>query len=154
MKKLMFVCMGNVCRSPLAHILMNNYLEKTGLKERVAAESSGVNVYSEGQRACENIRSVSARKGIPFDHYSRRFRPSDLEVYDLILAMDEETMFRMNRLAAKKSTKGSIRFFRDFDPVKDKSREVPDPWNGTQDQSEKVFEMIERTIKPIVDALT
>lgn len=153
MKKIMFVCMGNVCRSPLAHILLVNYLKNTGLTDRIESESSGVNVYNEGQRACENIRAVSAQKGIPFDHYSRSFKSSDLEEYDMILAMDEETMYRIKQYAKKRKPKGSIKFFRDYDPVKDNSREVPDPWYGSRDQSEIVFEMINRTLKPLVDSI-
>lgn len=145
--------MGNVCRSPLAHILLEDYLKKSGLTERIEAESSGVNVYNEGQRACENIRTVSAQKGIPFDHYSRSFRISDLDEYDLILAMDEETMYRIRQYAKKRTPKGKIRFFRDFDPVKDHSREVPDPWYGSENQAELVFEMINRTLKPIVKSV-
>ncbi len=123
----MFVCMGNVCRSPLAQILLENHVEKNGLQEKIAAESSGVNVYSEEQRACEVIRQAATERGVPFDHYSRRFVPSDIREYDLILAMDNKTMRRLKGFARKETPKGKIRFFRDFDPVQDGSREVPDP---------------------------
>ena len=151
--KIMFVCMGNVCRSPLAHVLLENYLKTHKLSEKIKVESSGVNVFNEGQRACENIRAVSAAKGVPFDHYSRRFSPADLKEYDLILAMDEETMYRIKKLTKNKQLRGKVSFFRDYDPVKDGSREVPDPWYGSTDQSELVFEMIERTIGPLSEAI-
>ncbi len=153
MKKIMFVCMGNVCRSPLAQILLEEYLRNHNLMHKIKTESSGVNVYNEGQRACENIRIVSAQKGIPFDHYSRRFKISDLKKYDLILAMDEETMYRIKKYAEKQQPKGSIKYFRDFDPVEDGSKEVPDPWYGSKDQSETVFTIINRTLKPLINSI-
>ena len=153
MYKVMFVCMGNVCRSPLAQVLMEYYCEKMELRDRIEAESSGVNVFSEGQRACMVMREAAAEKGISFDHYSRRFISADLTLYDLILAMDEETMRRLKGFAQNGELQGKIRFFRDFDPVQDGSNEVPDPWGAFPADSKTVFTMIERTIKPLVDTI-
>lgn len=150
MYKVMFVCMGNVCRSPLAQILLEDYIEKNGLQEKIAAESSGVNVFREGQRTCEVIRKAAAERGVPFDHYSRRFVPSDITEFDLILAMDNKTMRRVKGFVRDEAPKGPIRFFRDFDPIQDGSREVPDPWGAFPADAGMVAAMIERTIEPLV----
>ncbi len=153
MYKVMFVCMGNVCRSPLAQVLLENYIEGKGLQKYIGTESSGVNVYNEGQRACEEIRLAAAARGIPFDHYSRRFTISDINEYNLILAMDEETMRRVREFGRSVTPKGEIRFFRDFDPLRNGNNEVPDPWGAFSADVEEVFSIIERTIKPLVDTI-
>ncbi len=153
MFKVMFVCMGNVCRSPLAHILLDIYLEKNNLTGRISVESSGVNVFNEGQALCDNIVRTASRRGLSIEHYSRNFYPADGEEFDLILAMDYTTMSRIKSTIKGVSSKGEVRFFRDYDPVQDGSNEVPDPWYGGKDESEMVFDMIERTMKPLVDSI-
>ena len=153
MYKVMFVCMGNVCRSPLAHILFDIYLEKNNLTDIISAESSGVNVFSEGQALCDNIVRTAFSRGLSIEHYSRHFYPTDGMDFNLILAMDNTTMSRIESTLKGLSHKCEVRFFRNYDPVQDGSNEVPDPWDGGNDESEMVFDMIERTIKPLVDSI-
>lgn len=153
MFKIMFVCMVNVCRSPLAHILLDIYLEKNNLTGKISVESSGVNVFNEGQALCDTIVRTASGRGLSIEHYSRNFYPSDGEKFDLILAMDNTTLSRIKSTVKGVSSKGIVRFFRDYDPVQDGSNEVPDPWYGGNDESEMVFDMIERTLKPLVDSI-
>ena len=153
MFKVMFVCMGNVCRSPLAHILLDIYLQKNGLTNKISVESSGVNVFNEGQALCDNIVRTASRRGFTMEHYSRNFYPTDGEEFDLILAMDNTTMSRIKRIIKGRHNQGIVRYFRYYDPVQDGDNEVPDPWYGGNDESEIVFDMIERTVKPLVDSI-
>jgi protein-tyrosine phosphatase len=153
MFRIMFVCMGNVCRSPLAHILLDIYLEKNRLSDKICVESSGVNVFNEGQELCENIVRTASRHGLSIEHCSRHFFPSDGENFDLILAMDKATMFGIENTVKNMSLKGKLCFFRYYDPIQDGSNEVPDPWLGGKEKSEMVFNMIERTLKPMMDSI-
>ena len=153
MFKVMFVCFGNVCRSPLAHILLENYLNKKGLTDQISVESSGVNVFSEGQAMCENIVATAAGRGLSMKHYSRRFYKTDGDEFNLILAMDSATFSRINGELKGTIPLGDVRFFRYFDPVKSGGKDVPDPWYGGNDESEMVYNMIERTMKPLVDSI-
>ncbi len=153
MFKVMFVCMGNVCRSPLAHILLDNYLHKKGLTDKISVESSGVNVFSEGQAMCENIITTAAGRGLSIKHYSRRFYKEDGEEFNLILAMDNTTMSRIKKIIKGQHNQGTVRCFRYYDPVQDGNNEVPDPWYGGNDESEMVYDMIERTMVPLVDSI-
>ena len=153
MFKVMFVCMGNVCRSPLAHILLDIYLKKNNLTDKIKVESSGVNVFNEGQELCDNIVRTASKRGLSIEHYSRNFYPTDGEEFDLILAMDNTTMSRIKRTIKGQHNKGTVRYFRYYDPVQDGSEEVPDPWYGGKDESEMVFNMIERTMKPLADSI-
>ena len=149
----MFVCMGNVCRSPLAHILLDLYLDNNNLTDKISVESSGVNVFNEGQALCDNIVRTAFKRGLSIEHYSRDFYPSDGEEFDLILAMDNTTMSRIKRTIKGVSQKGQVRYFRYYDPMQDGSNEVPDPWYGGNDESEMVFDMIERTMEPLVASI-
>ena len=153
MFKVMIVCMGNVCRSPLAHILLDNYLQKKGLTDKISVESSGVNVFSEGQAMCDNIIATAAGRGLSIKHYSRRFYKEDGEEFNLILAMDNTTMSRIKGHLKGTGSTGEVKFFKYFDPVKSGGNEVPDPWYGGNDESEMVYDMIERTIEPLVDSI-
>ena len=114
---------------------------------------NGVNVFSEGQALCDNMVRTASRRGLSIEHYSRNFYPLDGEEFDLILAMDYTTMSGIKSTIKGVSSKGEVRFFRDYDPVQDGSNEVPDPWYGGNDESEMVFDMIERTLKPLVDSI-
>jgi len=153
MFKVMFVCMGNVCRSPLAHILLDNYLKKKGLTDQISVESSGVNVFNEGQAMCENIVATASLRGLSMKHYSRRFYKTDGEDYNLILAMDSTTMSRIKSELKGIDLIGEVKYFRYYDPVKSGGNEVPDPWYGGNDESEMVYNMIERTLQPMVDSI-
>jgi low molecular weight protein-tyrosine phosphatase len=153
MYNVMFVCMGNVCRSPLAHILLDIYLENNKLRDKISVESSGVNVFNKGQAMCENIIHTASKRGLIMEHYSRNFYPTDGEDFNLILAMDRTTMSRIKSSLKGRKQVGEVRFFRYYDSVQDGSDEVPDPWYGGNDESEIVYDMIERTIKPLVDSI-
>ena len=153
MFKVMFVCMGNVCRSPLAHILLDIYLERNNLTDKISVESSGVNVFNEGQALCDNIVRTASKRGLSIEHYSRHFYPADGEDFDLILVMNNTTMSRVKNTIKGQQNQGIVRYFRYYDPLQDGSNEVPDPWYGGNDESEMVFDMIKRTIKPLVDSI-
>ncbi|MEA1910559.1 MAG: hypothetical protein U9N32_02660 [Spirochaetota bacterium] len=153
MFKVMFVCLGNVCRSPLAHILLDIYLEKNNLTDKISVESSGVNVFNEGQALCDNIVRTASKRGLSIEHYSREFYSSDGEEFDLILAMDNTTMSRTKRTIKGQKNQGAVRYFRYYDPVQDGSNEVPDPGSGAYVDTEMVFDMIDRTMKPLVDSI-
>ncbi|MCK5671780.1 MAG: hypothetical protein KAH95_00295, partial [Spirochaetales bacterium] len=139
--------------SPLAHILLDNYLQKNGLTDKISVESSGVNVFSEGQAMCDNIVRTASKRGLSIEHYSRHFYPADGEDFDLILVMDNTTMSRVKSTIKGQQNQGIVRYFRYYDPLQDGSNEVPDPWYGGNDESEMVFDMIERTMKPLVDSI-
>lgn len=147
--RVMFVCLGNVCRSPLAHAVFESKANDAGLS--VEVESSGTSAYHVGDHADRRMRSTAARHGVTIDHRSRQLEPGDLDSYDLLLAMDSENLRDIRRMRGARDATADIRLFREFDPVG--PGDVPDPYYGGPDGFETVFEMVDRTAEALVDEI-
>ncbi|MEM9138062.1 MAG: low molecular weight protein-tyrosine-phosphatase, partial [Cyanobacteria bacterium P01_F01_bin.42] len=87
-KKLLFVCLGNICRSPSAENIMNYLVQEAGLGQEVECDSAGTSGYHIGDPPDRRMQQAALAKGIKLVGQSRRFEPSDFETFDLILAMD------------------------------------------------------------------
>lgn len=95
MIKVLFVCLGNICRSPMAHMVFANMVRENGLENQFEIDSAGTEGYNEICRAGihRGTKEILKRKGIPFtEHYSRKIRKEDYEYYDFIIAMDSENI--------------------------------------------------------------
>ena len=151
--KIMFVCMGNICRSPLAHGVFQHMVDLQNLGSRFAIESSGTISYHVGELPDARMRDEAAKHGIDLTHRARQIDASDLEEYDIILAMDKSNLYHIKELAKGKiKKKAKIRLFREYDPQKD-SKEVPDPYYGGPDGFSNVYEIVERTCSNLLQAL-
>lgn len=147
----LFVCQGNICRSPLAHTVAEALVEKKNLKDSITVDSAGVSAYHVGQGADRRMREVAATYGYTIATRSRQFVRSDFERFDLILAMDQENFRELQRLAKSGDHRGKIRLFRDFDPAGRGS--VPDPYYGGNRGFHDVYTMVSRTCAVLVDEL-
>lgn len=152
----MFVCTGNICRSPLAHAFFNHEVDSRGLISQLDADSSGTDAYHVGDRADPRMRAVALRYGIHEieAHISKPFNKRDFERFDLILTMDRSHQNRLLRLARNEQQKRKCLLFRSFDPETEKrDADVPDPYYGGAEGFEQVYRMIERTCHALIDAL-
>ena len=86
--KLLFVCLGNICRSPSAENIMNYLVQQKGLESEIICDSAGTSSYHIGASPDRRMRAAAARRGIKLVGQARQFEPSDFEKFDLILAMD------------------------------------------------------------------
>ncbi len=127
----------------------------TGILE---VESRGTTGYHVGEMVDPRMRETAARRGIELTNWAQQVAVSDLEYYDLVLAMDLDNLRDLQRLARKSGHEGKIRMFREFDPETDTSDgaldgdiEVPDPWYGGRRGFEVVFEIVYRTCLSIVE---
>lgn len=146
----MFVCLGNICRSPLAHGIFEKMLKDTGLDHVVDVESSGTSGYHRGEKPDSRMTAVAARHGIYLDHLrSQQFDIQDLDNYDLILPMDRENLDHIGSLITRKEQKEKIMLFREFDP-EGRGLEVPDPYYGGPQGFDKVYAIAERTCHNLV----
>ena len=164
--RILFVCTGNVCRSPLAEALLQAELEERGAGERFDIDSVGTTAEHRGQDADPRMRRVAARHGVPFTHRARRVALRELEAADLIVAMDASHRAALLRRAANDRIARKIRMFREFDPtVSDKRRgmsregegaipDVPDPWYGGLEGFEFVYLIVKRTCARLAEILT
>lgn len=152
-RAIMFVCQGNVCRSPLAQALFEHMVERRGLQKRYKADSTGVSSYHVGENADPRMRETAARHGVSVRHRARAVTRRDLAGHDLILAMDRDNFAILQRMAQDDEQRARIRMFREFDPQPDADHDVPDPWYGGMDGFETVYQIVERTCAALLDEL-
>ncbi len=151
MKKIMFVCMGNICRSPLAHAVFEDIATREGAAARYRVDSSGTIAYHVGEPPDERMRKVAARHGVEMTHRSQHLKKRHLDEFDLILCMDRDNLRDAQRLAMSEATAAKIAMLRDFDP--EARGDVPDPYYGGPEGFERVYDIVSRSCEALFDAL-
>jgi protein-tyrosine phosphatase len=150
--RIALVCLGNICRSPMADVVLTSRLERAGLADRVEVTSAGTGGWHVGQPMDERAAATLTTAGYDASrHRARQFAASWLDDRDLVLAMDASNLADV-RAAGASPDAGRVRLFRDFDPV-DPGGEVPDPYYGEDAGFEEVLAMVERTADTLVTAL-
>ncbi len=150
--KLCFVCLGNICRSPTAEGIFRHLVAEKGLDSYFEIDSAGTSAYHEGEAANSKSRQTARSHGISLDSRARRFEYSDLEYFDLILAMDRENHSDILQLDSAGHHEGKVLLMREFDPDPG-DKEVPDPYFGGMDGFERVFDVVHRSCVNLLDQL-
>jgi protein-tyrosine phosphatase len=152
--RILFVCLGNICRSPTAEGVMRRALRDEGLEDRVEVDSAGTGNWHVGSPPDERATEAAGRRGIELDGAARQFRPEDFDRYDLILAMDASNERELLRLAPDDEARAKVRMFREFDPASDAGDvDVPDPYCGGEQGFEEVLDLVGAAAHGLVDAL-
>lgn len=150
-KRVLFVCLGNICRSPLAHGILESMVREAGLSHLIEVDSAGTASYHLGELADLRSRKVAEKHGIRLTHRARVFAPRDLHAFDYILAMDCQ-----NQKDILKHVDGdclaTIQLMRSYDPV-NQNEDVPDPYYGDQSAFEEVFEMLQRSCAALLEEI-
>jgi protein-tyrosine phosphatase len=148
------VCLGNICRSPMADVVLNSRLADAGLADRVEVLSSGTGDWHVGGPMDRRAAALLTAHGYDATrHRAQQFGTDWFDDCDLILAMDSSNLADLTDLGADRSA-GRVRLFRDFDPrAVNGDRDVPDPYYGGDDGFEPVLAMIDRTATALVAAL-
>ncbi len=142
MVKVLFVCTGNICRSPTAEGVFRDKVRRAGLDGLVSADSAGTTDYHVGEPPDPRSCAAAATRGVHIrDLRARRLRPSDFEDYDYILAMDASHMRQLQRLCPPERAH-RLHMFMDFAPDHG-ARDVPDPYYGEDHGFEAVLDMCE-----------
>ncbi|MDY6804818.1 MAG: low molecular weight protein-tyrosine-phosphatase [Cyanobacteriota bacterium] len=127
--KILFVCLGNICRSPSAENIMNHLIEKANLSDRIVCDSAGTGGYHVGSPPNARMASAAKQRGIILKGEARQFVAEDFEKFDLILAMDKENYRDIGRVDRHGKYGDKIRLMCDFCREHD-NKEVPDPYYG------------------------
>lgn len=153
--RLLFVCLGNIIRSPLAAALFRKMAQERGVAHKYEVDSAGLGPWHVGEPADPRMRRVAARHGVAYDeHRARLFRKADLQAFDLILVMDRDNWARIMSIASlHPEYRAKIRLLREFDPEGGPQAEVPDPYYDGVEDFERVYEIIERSVAGLLDAL-
>jgi protein-tyrosine phosphatase len=142
MIKVLFVCMGNICRSPTAHGVFRRLVEARGLGEHIETDSAGTHAYHVGNPPDERAQACALRRGYELSGLcARRVNETDFDYYDYILAMDRENLHNLKSICPGEHS-GKLALFMRYAQDTDES-EVPDPYYGGSRGFERVLDMIE-----------
>ncbi len=154
--RIALVCLGNICRSPMADVVLTDRIAAAGLDDRVTVVSSGTGDWHVGRPMDRRAAALLTTEGYPIDlasaHRAQQVQASWLTDCDLLLAMDRQNLHDLHTLAAAEVEPDRVRLFGDFDPV-DPGAEVPDPYFGGDDGFHDVLAIVERTADALVDGL-
>jgi protein-tyrosine phosphatase len=147
--KILMVCLGNICRSPLAEGILQDKAFKAGLTWSI--ESAGTNSYHTGEPPHPLSQKVAKMNGIDISKQrARRFKPEDLEVYDKIYALAQDVLDDMRRIAGKKFENSKVDLLmNELYPGKD--LDVPDPWYGPEPGYHEAYNLIDKACDKIME---
>jgi protein-tyrosine phosphatase len=144
--RLLFVCLGNICRSPTAEGAMATLVRDAGLDGEIELDSAGTGSWHVGSAPDERATAAAARRGIVLEGAARRVRDEDFDEFDLILAMDSSNFDDLRALAGEdRSRRAKVRLLREFDQASAAAGEldVPDPYYGAGDGFERVLDDVQ-----------
>ena len=151
--KVLFVCTGNICRSPTAEGVFLHRAAERGLAGRVAADSAGTSSEEHGNPPDPRARRAADARGYALpDRRARRIAGTDFDEFDLILAMDRGHLARLERIAPDHARE-RLRLFMDY-AGDGMPKDVPDPWYGGAADFEHALDLIEAGVDGLLDALT
>jgi len=148
-----FVCLGNICRSPMADVVMQAFVRDAGLDDRIEVSSAGTGDWHLGGPADERAVAALARRGYDGTaHKARQFTDSWFAVHDLVLALDGANLATLHDIAVPEQ-RAKVRLLREFDPQAGSDLEVPDPYYGGSRRFDEVLDMVERSCHGLLDHL-
>lgn len=155
--RIIVVCTGNICRSPMGEFVLREMFEAAGLDGRVEVESAGTTSWEEGNPADPRTLAVLRRNGHADHggsaHIARKFRRSWLDQVDLVLAADRGHARDLRRLARSEEQRQKIRLFREFDPkaVAADDLDMDDPWYGDTTAFDRTYAEVVAASRGVVD---
>lgn len=147
MTRVLFVCMGNICRSPMAEGILRRMLRERGLEEQFEVDSCGTGSWHEGQPADPRAQAVLAKHDALFPHTARQIRAEDLDYFEHIFVMDRENLHTLERRFP--AYKGKARLLLELNG----GGEVPDPYYGGPQDFEAVYWVLEEALEAFLQSL-
>ncbi len=150
----MFVCSGNICRSPMGEAVLSRLVSEAGLSDAVLVSSSGTGDWHVGEQADPRTIEVLAQHGYDGSaHRAREFDAASFDELDLVLASDETHVRTLQHLAGSPHHRSKIRLTREFDPeaVAAGTLETRDPWYGEEEHFQRCFEEVEAACHGVLD---
>ena len=153
MKEVLFVCLGNICRSPSAEAVFNALIEKNGLGNEISCDSAGTATYHAGEQADYRMRQFAKKRGYHLTSISRPVNPDrDFERFDYIVGMDTQNVRDLQRMARNENDRKKISLMTDFASGQ-KYHSVPDPYSGGDAGFELVLDILEEACTGLIRKL-
>ncbi len=150
--RVLFVCMGNICRSPMAEGVFKHYVAQAGLQDLIASDSAGTHDYHIGEPPDPRALRASERRGYDLSALrGRQVSRGDFGEFDYLLAMDETNLRALERLCPSQHAH-KLKLFMEFSPGP-ALREVPDPYYGGEQGFERVLDLVEQAAQGLLDHL-
>jgi low molecular weight protein-tyrosine phosphatase len=147
--RLLFVCLGNICRSPTAEGVMRALVSSEGLEGRIVVESAGTGGWHVGSPPDARAAEAAHAHGVALVGTARQVRAQDFEDFDYLVAMDGDNLRALRSLARGAQERAKVRLLREFDPASAGGAadagdlDVPDPYYGGEDGFDEVFELVQ-----------
>ena len=150
--RIIFVCQGNIIRSPLAENMFRHLAQERGVGEKYQLDSAGTSPYHVGELPDHRMRQMAHEKGFQYTGKARQYNKDEFDQHDLIIVMDRSNL-RTLRSWASTEEEMKIRMMREFDPQGSARMDVPDPYYGGLDGFDKTFEIVKRSCQGLLEAL-
>src|ERR1700694_5278989 len=155
MTRLLFVCLGNICRSPTAEGVMRALVRDAGLEESIEVDSAGTGGWHVGSPPDGRATAAARARGITLAGRARQVSVQDLTDFDLVLAMDSSNLREVRRRAGGEEQLQKVRLLREFDPASEGAQDldVPDPYYGAHDGFAEVLDLVEAACAGLLEHL-
>ena len=151
--RLVFVCTGNICRSPMADVVMRSLAQRAGLGERISSTSAGTGDWHVGERADRRTLEALERRGYDGSaHRAKQFTAAAFQANDLVVALDRSHERILQNWAADEDQAEKIALLLSFDPTAS-GQDVPDPYYAGDEMFDEVLEMIESSVRALFHQL-
>ena len=149
----LFICLGNICRSPAAEGIMKSLVEKEGMSDDFFIDSAAIGSWHIGQLPDSRMRKCGAEHGYRFDSHARQFQKSDFQHFDLIVVMDNENYRAITSMASSQADKDKVVRIADYLTHHREYTTVPDPYYGDYSDFELVIELLEDACQGLLDSI-
>lgn len=151
--RIVFVCLGNICRSPTAQGIMRKLLVDEKLDRKVEIDSAGTGSWHVGEPPDPRAADEAERRGFSLGGTARQVQVEDFDRFDYLVAMDASNRSNLEKLAPSAEAKRKIHMLRDFEAGAGGGGDVPDPYYGGADGFQKVFDICERSCRGLIEHL-
>jgi protein-tyrosine phosphatase len=150
--RVLFVCLGNICRSPLAEGVFRDLVRRRGLEEHYRIDSAGTGAWHVGEGPDPRSCAVALKNGVRLTGQARQVAPADLADFDWVIAMDRQNLHDLQAIARTHGGGARVHLLRDFDPDPG-DRQVPDPYYGGDEGFDRVYAMVLRASGGLLEAI-